>query len=235
LINEIQAGRVHGIISIGLDSEIADWIDAQPVAHVAFTGPACYTVSLDSEKLVRLATTQLVQQSCRKIAFWQSAAPLRPLMLTPTSTLQSVAFRKSLEQSGLKFQTDRVRYGLDEKSVHNARNTESAQEQGYRIAQEVFAAAADSWPDGVVINEDMMTHGALVALANLGVRVGQDVKIATHANCGSTVLLGHEEKLTRVEVNPAEVVHAIFGLLETLLQGITPAHNDVVISPKVRA
>jgi DNA-binding LacI/PurR family transcriptional regulator len=57
--------------------------------------------------------------------------------------------------------------------------TECKQEQGYRIAMEVFSSARKSFPDGIVINDDLMTRRSLTALAKLRLRAGRDVKIAT--------------------------------------------------------
>jgi hypothetical protein len=53
-----------------------------------------------------------------------------------------------------------------------------------------------------------MTTGALAAFRELGPRVGEDVRVATHVNAGSVLLYGYESRLARVEVDPAEVVRA---------------------------
>jgi len=107
-------------------------------------------------------------------------------------------------------------------------------EQGYRTATEVFGAPRREWPDGIVVTDDMMTRGALVALQNMGVRVGEDVEIATHANRGSKALLGYDHRLTLVEVDPARVVSKMFGLLETLMDGGLPAKRLYTITPRLR-
>jgi len=112
---------------------------------------------------------------------------------------------------------------------------ESHQEQGYRIALEVFGGPRKLWPDGLVFTDDMMTHGALLALQKLGVRVGRDVKVATHANTGSLVMRGHDEEVCLLEVNPAELVQTMFDQLETLMDGQVPTQSKVLIAPRLRA
>ena len=88
--------------------------------------------------------------------------------------------------------------------------------------------------DGVVINDDMMTIGALAAAKKLGLEVGTELKIATHANKGSSALREFEASLTLLEVDPNEFVEAMFGMLECLMAGgeITPERR--LILPKLR-
>lgn len=235
LIQEIETGCVQGIISVGLHEDVANWIDAQGIPNVAFAGPGRYFVMLDSAELVRLAVEQLAQQGCRKIAFWQAAAPRRENANPRGPSPESEAFAEAIERNGLPLDSKLVRLGADHLTEHNAITTESTQEQGYRIATEVFSGGRKTLPDGIVINDDLMTRGALSALAKLGVQAGRDVKIATHANRGSTVLMGHEHELGLIEIDPAEIVQAIFGMLETLMNGETPPENCVSILPRVRS
>jgi DNA-binding LacI/PurR family transcriptional regulator len=64
-----------------------------------------------------------------------------------------------------------------------------------------------------------MARGALVTLDQQGIKVGRDIKIATHANRGSDVLRGHEKHITRLEIDPAEIASAMFAMLERLIEG----------------
>ena len=235
LIQEIETGCVQGIISVGLHEDVADWIDAQGIPNVSFAGPARYYVMIDSEELVRLAVEQLAEKGCRKIAFWQSAAPRRETGHPRGPTPESEAFAEALQRYGLAFDSKLLRLGADHLTGDTVISMESTQEQGYRIATEVFSRGRKTLPDGIVINDDLMTRGALSALARIGVQAGRDVKIATHANRGSTVLMGHEHEVSLVEIDPAEIVQAIFGMLETLMNGETPSENCVSILPRVRA
>jgi DNA-binding LacI/PurR family transcriptional regulator len=235
LIQEIKSGCVQGIISVGLDEDISHWIEAQGVPNVAFAGPGPYLVMIDSEDLVRLGVAQLIEQGCRKLAFWQVAAPRRPIVSLGGPTPESSAFADSLLENGIALNPKLVRFGTDHLSSAETITTETSQEQGYRVAMEVFSSARKSFPDGIVINDDLMTRGALTALAKLGIRAGRDVKIATHANRDSSVLMGHEDELTLVEIDPSEVVQAIFDMLETLMNGQTPPQNCISIAAKLRS
>jgi DNA-binding LacI/PurR family transcriptional regulator len=235
LVQEIKSGCVQGIISVGLHEDIARWIDVQGIPNVAFAGPGRYVVGLDSGNLVRQGAAQLVQQGCRKLALWQAAGPRRPIVIHSGPSEEEMAFEEVLQQNGLTFDAKRVRYGADHLTEADTITTETTQEQGYRVAMEVCGASRKSLPDGIVISDDLMTRGALTAFAKLGLRAGQDVKIATHANRGSSVLMGHEDELTLVEFDPSELVQAIFDTLETLMNGETPPHNSFSIGAKVRS
>jgi hypothetical protein len=65
------------------------------------------------------------------------------------------------------------------------------------------------------------------------VRVGNDVKIATHLNRGSDVLRGHEDEIFPIEIDPSEITQAMFTMLETLIDGATPTHSPLLIAPKL--
>ena len=89
-------------------------------------------------------------------------------------------------------------------------------------------------PEGVVITNDVMAHGALAAFRHLGVEPGRDVLLVSHANAGSPMLMGTEQELTRVEVNPQDVVQKMFKMLETLLRGDVPPHQIEWVEPVLK-
>jgi DNA-binding LacI/PurR family transcriptional regulator len=88
-------------------------------------------------------------------------------------------------------------------------------------------------PDGIVILNDLMTQSALATFRELGVRVNHDVTIATQSNKDSSILVGYESLLIRLEVDPAEVARALFQTLESLMQGEIPAEAKHQITPVV--
>jgi DNA-binding LacI/PurR family transcriptional regulator len=233
LAGEIRAGRVHGILAVGLSPSTVGWIRDQRVPVVAFAGPAAWMVGLDNRELVRLAVERLAMQGCRRIGLWAPVAPFRRGDAAPTEpSAANVAFREALAEHGLAFDPGLVRENRH--LIAGARTSVTLQEQGYRTALEVFGGGGTDKPDGIVSTDDMMAHGALVALQKLGVCVGEHVKIATHANRGSPVLLGWEDDLTVIEVDPAEIVQTMFEMLEMLMDGKTPPERRVSIKPRVK-
>jgi len=84
---------------------------------------------------------------------------------------------------------------------------------GYNLARAGFGSS-DMRPDGLVIEDDMVASGVHKALEELGVRVGVDVKIATHANAGSPVGFGLHGRVIQLLFDPTDFVQAMFALLD---------------------
>jgi DNA-binding LacI/PurR family transcriptional regulator len=229
LVEEIRAGRVHGIIGIGLNHSVAEWILEQEVPFTAFAGWAPYVVSLDATELVRQGVAALVNQGCRRIGFWKTSESLKAdEKPVPESSDPAHVFIQSLKAHQLPLVPELIKAAprnLPDTGQDNS-VSESFPEQVYRVAQEVFGTKKSDWPDGIVITDDTMTQGALLAMARLGVRPGRDVMLASHANKGTSVLLGDEDNIIRLEYDPAEVVRKLFALLETLMDGNTPENTS---------
>ncbi len=90
------------------------------------------------------------------------------------------------------------------------------------------------FPDVIVSTEDTMTRGAVTALQGAGLQIGRDVRIVTVENRGSPVLEPYAERLTRIVLDPAELIRAALGMLEILMDGGTPPENPALVRP-VRA
>jgi DNA-binding LacI/PurR family transcriptional regulator len=147
------------------------------------------------------------------------------------------AFKQALQKHNLAYNPEWV-WQLDSLTDQVPVDAEPNQEQGLRAAREVFnrkgKTSTREVPDGLVIDDDMMTRGALAAFDKLGIRAGSDIKIASHTNRGSTVLTGYEDELTLIEVDPAEIVQAMFDMLEILMDGRKPASKVLSVKPQLR-
>jgi DNA-binding LacI/PurR family transcriptional regulator len=151
----------------------------------------------------------------------------------PVETSLEKTYRETLELHGLPLDASLVktnRHLIPENGIV----TISVQEQGYHSVLSLFEGPKDSWPDGIFINDDIMTQGALAALQKLELRAGRDILIATHANRGSNVLMGYEDSLIVIEQDPLDVVQALFDLLEPLLDGRQPEQKHIVLMPQLR-
>jgi DNA-binding LacI/PurR family transcriptional regulator len=112
---------------------------------------------------------------------------------------------------------------------------ESLQEQGYRAVREVLGNLERSqWPDGLVLTNDVFARGVLVGLQRLGVRIGEEIHVATHANAGSTMLLGYEDQIALLEFDPAAITGQLISLLETLMSGEEPEEPVRWIEPVLK-
>lgn len=220
LMRDIQSGEVHGVLALGVDVKVAEWIEQRDVPLVALAGHAAHTVGWDSEEFIRLGVEVLAQSGCRRIALWRHGR-----------STEVKAFRRALAQHGLAYEAALVKNGAGDKNQSHARDLEMR--QGERIAREVFAARRSDWPDGVLITDDNLTRGALSLLKQHTIRLGEELKIASHANRGSPVLRGYEDELMLLEYDSAELVRALFEGLELLMQGHSAAAS-VLVKPTLR-
>jgi DNA-binding LacI/PurR family transcriptional regulator len=219
---ELTSGQVQGVISVGLDHPTTRWIEAQGVPVVSFAGAAGYIVNLSNEEAVRLGVEELARQGARRVALWTPCSPSPPRHLT-------AVFRAALTARGLPFDPADVQPAPSSRPV-----SEDPAWTGYRYAESLFhpdGSRDDSrWPDAILSTDDMVTQGVLMAFQRRGVRVGADVRVATHANAGSPALLGWLPSLTRMEFDPGLLARVLFDTLTTLLDGGTP---DTVSYPDV--
>jgi DNA-binding LacI/PurR family transcriptional regulator len=220
----IERKQLDGALSIGLSKPLLQWID-EYLPLVAFAGGARHRVELATTEVVRQATRCLALQGCRRIAFWRPAHP------NPECEIE--AFRQGLAEHGVAYYPDLMRILEADTTRPNGEPSETRQEQGRRVALEVFGNRDAPWPDGIVISDDMMTSGALSAMYKLRVWAGADVNIASHANVGSHVLRGYEEMITTVQFDPAEIVHTMFDMLETLMAAQDLPQEVVRLMPTV--
>ncbi len=213
----------------------AEWIEDQQVPFVAFAGPGKYAFSLDSAEVVRQGTSHLAKAGCERIGYWTALSPYR-LHTLEIDNAQRAVFRDAVTAAGLRFDPTLVCENYHLIPAGGGTHSVTHQEQGYNAGMQVFGPESDPalWPDGIVSCDDMLTLGLLAALQRLGVAVGETVKIATHVNAGSPVLLGWEDRLFRLEVDPSEIVNGMFDTLESLMNGESIKNMDKEIKPQLR-
>lgn len=228
LARDIAEKYVDGVIGIGLTEDAVRWIEGQSVPFVSLFGPAfsprSAAVNIHTERFLELGAQQLAAQGCHRVALW----PLQ----THEDGLGRIARIERDEDwarlcQGYGLQSGPASYGSPEKSQG---------EQGFELASACFSQPRAQWPDGVLIGDDVLAHGALMAMRQMNVRVGADVRVVSHANKGSAVLMGHDEPMTLLEMDPNELIETAFRLLEALLRGetIASAGAFVFVEPHVR-
>lgn len=105
---------------------------------------------------------------------------------------------------------------------------------GYNLARTIFGAPGPH-PDGLVIEDDMIASGVHKALEELGVRIGVDVKIATHANAGSAIGFGLHGRVIQMLLDPTEFAHAMFALMDQDTSQDLDRMTIVRIEPRILA
>ncbi|GCE23381.1 substrate-binding domain-containing protein [Dictyobacter kobayashii] len=224
LLNSSQA---DGCLLVGLNTRTEDYQPLISIPHVVFAGGGDVMVQVDYKEGARLAIQALAQQGCRKIACW-AAVPNGP----PSDFAQSLLtqFKEVVTEQQLPLYPEFFRTAnLPPTTIR----TMIYQEQGYLLAREMFATFNEHRPDGLYISDDMMTSGALVALEELGIQVGEDIKVVTYSNAGSPILFGRTKYMARVEVDAADIVRGMYASLDTAIsKGF--GSGDIVVNIRPR-
>ena len=210
LASDIAGGNVQGVLSIGLPHPLTRWIEGCGVPVVSFAGPSNFIVWLSALEVIQIGVAELAKQGCRTLALWSPISLNRP---EPPETRQT--FLGALAAHGLEHRPELTMpqpADISETAISG---------QGFAAMQEAIRSSL--LPDGLVCTDDMLAQGALMALERYGLRVGRDIQLATQANQGSPALLAWEDRVTRLEFDPAEIVATLFEALEALMRGETPA------------
>lgn len=222
----LQSQRVDGVLAIGIQSTGKGILNEARLHCVTFAGEGACTIYLDMDDFARLATDALIRQNCKRMGWWAYNLPSHPL--EKMWTIQ--AFRQMLQERKKTLYPELIRIP----HLPPSQTSLSLQEQGYLLAKEVFEGPTSARPDGVVITVDMMTDGALVAFDELGIRVGHDIQVVTHANVGSPILFGRTKHMTVIEYDPAMLAQAMFSTLDMLMVGEKPEEQTIRIHPQLR-
>jgi DNA-binding LacI/PurR family transcriptional regulator len=221
----LRSERIDGILTVGLHTPGKEVL-AGRIPYVSFAGGGGHEVVLDYNEMIRLAVERLVQQGCEKIGIWVQHIPF-----TQVEAREDVAlFRQTLLNHKKVVYPDFIRtsHGLP------GQKSFSLQEQGYLLAKEIFTKDRATWPDGLLIANDMMTDGALVAFEDLSIRVGKDIKLVTHANAGSPILFGRTKNMTAIEFSPMLIAQVMFSLLETIMTVPPSSKQIILLRPQIR-
>lgn len=226
LVDALERRRLHGLLLVKRSSPVQeDWLRAQgvPVVSLATLPTAPNSVGLDYAELVRLGVRALVRQGCRRIGLI-TALDAGFAGKGPTD-----AYRAAMAAHGLPVQADWVwaRPGTE----LDAPASSTRAELGGSALVELCGAGA---LDGLVIDDDRMAHGALAAAHKLGLGIGSDLKIASHANKGCLVPGAGEVELTLLEVEAREIAAAAFGMLERLMAGQDGPAETILVPPRLR-
>lgn len=231
VIMMIRNGKVHGMLAVGMRDQTTDWVISQHVSCVTYAGWGPCMVLPDLVEQMELAISSLVEQGCRNIGLWMPTekATDDQTVLSPEDELRFVTALASHERLYKPELVRRIQV-----PAHSQQKIPTFQEQGYELVMEVFVNSKASRPDGIFIFDDMVTDGALKAFQKLGMRVGEDIKIATVANVGSPILFRDPVRMTLIEVDPANIVRTMFDTLDGLMYNHIPPEPRVLLKPKLR-
>ena len=218
LEDDLAARRLDGLVAIAsISADEVNWLQKWKVPLVVVPSRRdldVWCATLDS--MVAPGVAELAEAGCRAVA----------LLALEDSGL----FAESIGRAGLEFRPDRL---WTPTGAGYRGGWQGFEEFGYRTIQERWRSGS-RLVDGLVIADDVMARGALMALREAGVAVGRDVKIAVGANKGSPLLHPYEQDMILLEYDPDELLSAATGMLETLMNGGHPPRRQVMIAPRLR-
>jgi DNA-binding LacI/PurR family transcriptional regulator len=234
VIADLKAGRLHGALAIGVSTPRERWTELRTLPIVTYAAAGCWMVGGDTSDRHEEALRGLADEGCRRIGVWSptdlsrfDADSSRPGVLREFAGAQRAAATATAARAGVPLEP---RFLCDAQSVVESRNGPFSnlaklthQDQGYEAAREMFSRAPEDRPDGLLITDDMMTHGALTAFEELGVRLNRDIRVCSHANVNSIVLYRRADRMARIEIDPEEITRTLFSLLDGLMAGEHPA------------
>lgn len=236
LADDIVGRRLDGILLVwSYGPEETRWFRSLNVPLVSLGSEAdidTHSVIIDYMELIKLGTTALQDAGCRKIGLLSPSGYLRKTGIKKDLTI----FQQTLEKKGCVYHPEFVLEDYTTRSI-NAGGTMTNEELGFEIMKQFIATHKTGNPeaplpiDGLVSEDDMFTRGALAALYQSSIHPPRDLKIATHANKGAPVLKTHAKDLIRLEIDPEEVVSAMFSLLESMMDGKPLADPKRYVSP----
>jgi len=110
---------------------------------------------------------------------------------------------------------------LEVTPVAGLRSPESVERGGLR-AMQTWLALARPLPDFIYFDDDFIARGALLALTRHGIRIPEDVQVASWANKGLGPV--YDKPLTRIEMDPvAHGVTVAEYVLRVLSEGVRPS------------
>jgi DNA-binding LacI/PurR family transcriptional regulator len=229
LAEDIEANWLDGLLLIGTQrSEQLDWLKRRKVPLVTMSqhGHGDAYVSSDDEEFMRLSVDALKQAGCRHLGLISGAYH--------TATTEAESLTAALQRTGL---VSNPQWHWFQVNFQSAGHALTREEYGYELAKRLFGShspGAVALPDGLIIRDDTITRGALVALARCGWQVGRDIQIATNANKGSPVLQPYEHDMILIEYDPAAFVKALFELLDRLMATRPSPQNSLILKPTLR-
>ncbi len=167
-VEDIRAHRLQGLVIVGgaLEDSLLREIERQGIPMVSMNSAS--TAGLQSLPLIAAGVQHLVGQGRRRLAMlgWSSRDAAVPL---------STHVQEALAAHGLPYHPEWVRDDL-----HPAWPG-----AGWEVFREIWFCGEK--PDGLLILDDVLSQGVASAIAELGIRVPDQLMVVSHANKGSGI------------------------------------------------
>lgn len=210
-LDSVVRRDINGVVAIATPAH-SQWVrpfQKQGVPIVSDAPDYVHSIGHDHLELVRQGTRHLLEQGRRKIAWidWQDAAGER----MKDQLMQ--AFREVMGEYGAPVNPLWIRHDIPP-SLPGA---------GWDEFREIWHNS-DEKPDGLLICDDVLSRDASTAIAEMGIRVPEQLRVVFAANKGSRIF--YPFPVDRMEYDPRAFAQSMGQMLLDLMQkkSIEPPH-----------
>lgn len=240
LMRALRAKEIDGIICGGGGPMSLEWLASHGIPVVS-AAPRPASVSLDRYAWVRFDRTELIRQGvnvlksqgCNEVGFITSlGAGYEP---NDDNFEDALTFRSMLEAQGITYNRDWVWSPRSDGRIVARQAALWHEQQGYQALMDLWRTTNTSGkrPAGIVVTDEYMTRGCLFAALKLGLKIGRDIKIASHVSKNLETLTRFEDDLALMEFNPHEIAERMITILSAMMLG-EPHETDRILLPTLK-
>jgi|GEM_PF-3320118 len=217
---DMEADLVQGLILVGAGGLSLPRAAERgvPVVSLSEAGEGARVV-IDSPEIVRTGVQALAAAGCKRLS-----------MLAGREMMDQ--FRHELKQMGLEDLKVR-RLLVEDSALFN--QLDRYEQLGFEMVSTMFdRLPARRQPDGLLIGDDVIGRGALLALERRAVAVGQSLRVAAMTVRGSNALWCYEDALIRVELDPEQIVSEAYAMFDRWPDRGLPSPHVMTVKPVLR-
>ncbi len=219
LVEDVLADQVSGAVVVW-GSVLPDWARHLQTHHHPIVssfrefGPS---IEFDYELMVREGVQRLIAAGRRDLALIEWTAPVHN---TRNRSRLMQMFASELANHGISYKEAWTRH-----DIHPVLDG-----AGWAEFREIWAAVDGKKPNGLLITDDILFRGAAQAIKELGIRVPDQLMVATHRNKGT--LPPCEFPVDVAEADPDEYAQVMVELMAQQLQKKTLGQPHTVLPLK---
>ncbi|MCE9613907.1 MAG: substrate-binding domain-containing protein [Lentisphaerae bacterium] len=222
LAQAADAGHVQAVILPFTDAVHLAWLRKLPLPLAAFTNVTIPgAVTFDEGAFYTLALESLARRACHTVGIVGPVPPSAPVQ---------ARCRREAARLGLRWREAWLRYPAP--ATPPPRRTKDVVAVHQRHGYDAFRAIwkQREHPQGLVVTNDVVAMGVMVAMLELGVRAGRDIQVVSHRN--RDVKIFCPMPVTFVDYDTAALAEALVGQVQRQWRG-EPA-QPVCIAPSLQ-
>lgn len=217
MIGDIETGRVKGFLigQLGIYGVgMVEYLSKNRIPLVSYYVDVLPgdVVRLDLDLITQNALKELAQKGCQRVMVISVSAFKR-------EGRRNMDFIGMIQQkcslAGLDFKKCHVSE-IDYESVFTSTHMDTGE---FIFKSMMDGFSPHEYPDGILVTDDMILRGILPLLGGYGLKPSENIHVAALTNKGSPILMGYEQHMIRLEVDPAQVSALMLELLQEQFDG----------------